>query len=112
MLEYLKDIEEYDALFFMPHPEVDIHIQSNRYKNPGTPIDVGSVGPTWHVLLFKCNEETDTVENLDAFDAVLSDPREYISTLIPEGWFGIVAKKTTTSNSFISEALDKIKSMM
>jgi hypothetical protein len=44
MLEYLKDIEEYDALFFMPHPDVDIHIQSNRYKNPGTPIDVSSIG--------------------------------------------------------------------
>lgn len=112
MLEYFKDIEDYDALFFMPHTDVDIHIQSNKYKNPGTPIDVGSAGPSWHVLLFKCNEETDTVENLDAFDAVLSDPREYISTLIPQGWFGIVAKKTTTSNSFISDALAKIKSMM
>ena len=112
MLEYLKDIEEYDALFFMPHPNVDIHIQSNVYKNPGTPVDVSSIGPSWHVLLFTCNEETDTLENLDAFDAVLSDPREYISTLIPQGWFGIVAKKTTTSNSFISDALDKIKSMM
>ena len=55
MLEYLKDIEEYDALFFMPHPDVDIHIQSNRYKNPGTPIDVGSIGPSWHVLLFRHN---------------------------------------------------------
>ena len=112
MLEYFKDIEDYDALFFMPHPDVDIHIQTNKYRNPGIPVDVCSVGPSWHILLFKCNEETDTLENLDAFDAVLSDPREYISTLIPQGWFGIVAKKTTTSNSFISDALAKIKSMM
>lgn len=111
MLSFLEDIKEYDALFFMPNEVCDLHIQSNIYKEPGTPVGGGSVGPEWHIVLFQHDEEEDKVINLDHFDAILSDPREYISSLIPEGWFGVVARKTTTSETFLKDALDMFKDM-
>ena len=114
MLEYLKDVgEEFDALFFLPmEDEESINIITNRYKEPGDEVKGSELGNWWHILLFKCNEESGAVEHLDTFDAIFSDPREYISGLIPQGWYGIVAKKTTTSNNFLDDAIDKFKSMM
>jgi hypothetical protein len=114
MLEYLKDIgDEFDALFFLPmEDEENINIITNKYKNPGQPIEGNIVGSWWHILLFKCNDETGVVEELDTFDAIFADPREYISGLIPQGWYGLIAKKTTTSNNFLDDAIDKFKSMV
>jgi len=111
MLGYLEDIEGFDALFFLPQDDEDeIRIVANKYKNPGEVVEGNAIGPWWHILLFKCNEETGAVENLDTFDAIFSDPREYISTLIPCGFYGVVAKKTTTSHVFLDDALAKFRS--
>jgi hypothetical protein len=113
MLGYLEDIEGFDALFFLPQEDEDeIRIVANKYKNPGEVVEGNAIGPWWHILLFKCNEETGAVENLDTFDAIFSDPREYISTLIPCGFYGVVAKKTTTSNIFLEDAIAKFKELM
>ena len=115
MLDYLAEVgDEFDALFFLPVSEDDesVHIVTNRYKNPGEEVTGNEIGKWWHILLFKCNEESGAVEHLDTFDAIFADPREYISGLIPQGWYGIVAKKTTTSNNFLDDAIDKFKSMM
>ena len=114
MLDYLKDIsEEFDALFFLPMEDEDsINIVTNKYKIPGQPIEGNIIGSWWHILLFKCNEENGTVEHLDTFDAIFADPREYVSQLIPQGWYGLVAKKTTTSHNFLDDAVDKFESMM
>jgi hypothetical protein len=114
MLGYLKEVGgEFDALFFLPMEEEDsINIITNKYKNPGQPIEGNIIGSWWHILLFKCNEDNGDVEELDTFDAIFADPREYISGLIPQGWYGLIAKKTTTSNIFLDDAVDKFKSMM
>ena len=114
MLGYLKEVSgEFDALFFLPMEEEDsINIITNKYKNPGEPIEGNNIGSWWHILLFKCNEDSGYVEELDTFDAIFADPREYISGLIPQGWYGLIAKKTTTSHNFLDDAIDKFKSMM
>jgi hypothetical protein len=36
------------------------------------------------------------------------EPLEYISTLIKGDWYGIVARKTTTSQKFIDTIFDKL----
>jgi hypothetical protein len=115
MLEYLEDVGgEFDALFFLPMDDDDesIRIIVNKYRDAGEEVAGTTVGKWWHILLFKCNDETGAVEGLDTFDAIFSDPREYISGLIPQGWYGVVAKKTTSSNVFLDDAIDKFKSMM
>jgi hypothetical protein len=49
---------------------------------------------------------------LDSIEAILSDPLEYISGLIPSGFYGIIAKRTTTSEKIINKLLDNMKQSM
>jgi hypothetical protein len=110
MLDYLKHLknEKFDFLTFLEGEKKNsIEIQGTDYSNPGEPIDAGIMGPSYHVILFRDHKEkVDEYGDVDSFDAVLVDPLEYISNLIPAGWYGIIARKTTTSRPIIDRMLD------
>lgn len=108
----MQDLGEFDAIFFIPTESNNIKVQSNVYKNRGTPIEGNSMGDKWHVILFQEEDEDSDeliVKNFDTFEAIFSDPREYISNLIKCGWYGIVSRKTTTSEKFYRDALAKFQ---
>lgn len=103
MREHL-DGEHYDALMVVPHPEKEgsLHIEFLRYKEPGEPHDPNEVGE-WHdIFLFQENEDGEFY-NKDRFSAVLLDPIEYSSRLAKGGVYGIIGKKTSTSNEFFDD---------
>ena len=52
-------LDEFDAIFFLPKDNDRIHIQSNVYKDKGTPIEGNAVGDKWHVILFRIDEEVE-----------------------------------------------------
>jgi hypothetical protein len=109
MLEFLKEFsnDEHDAVFFLPGDKEDqIHIEVATYKNPGEKVGGSALGDAYHIILFKENKEG--VYDVDRFDAIFIKPFEYISNLIPQNWFGVLAKKTTTSEDFIQKTFDKI----
>jgi hypothetical protein len=109
MIEFLKKIDQkFDVIFFLPHDEDEngVYLESATYNKPGKLIDDGPIGPAWHIYLFRKTDEG--VTHKDSFVGIFSDPREYISNLIPQDWYGFVAKKTTTSKKFISETIDKL----
>ena len=110
MLDYLKPLknEKFDFLTFLEGDKKDsIQIQGTLYSDPGEPIDVSIHGNSYHIILFKEDKEKPSeYGDIDNFDAVLVDPLEYISGLIPSGWFGIIARKTTTSRPLIDKMLD------
>ena len=114
MLEFLKVLKydpdgPYDAIFFLPgDTKEQLHLEGARYTNPGEKIGGGSIGDAYHVILFK-EDNDDEMYDLDTFDAVFIDPYEYISGLIPANWYGIIAKKTTTSGSFVNKLLDNLR---
>jgi hypothetical protein len=113
MLDAMQELKEFDAIFFMPVENDNIHIQTNLYKNKGTPIEGSAVGDKWYVILFQEDDEKNDdewiIKNFDTFEAIFSDPREYISDLIKCGWYGIVSRKTTTSENFYRDALAKFE---
>lgn len=107
MLDCLVDVKnvEFDCLTFFPDYDEDaLCIQGQQYKNPGEKVGGSEMGDEWHIILFKEGEEKFT--DLDHFDAILSSPLEYVSNLIPQGWYGLIAKKTTTSQEFLKRSLD------
>ena len=114
MLDFLKKLKEdpdgpYDAIFFLPGDKEDeIHIEGNLFKNAGEPIGGSEMGPLYEVVLFRDDKENDKLYAVDRFEAVFSDPYEYISNLIPQDWFGMIVKKTTTSSGFIQRIFDKL----
>jgi hypothetical protein len=112
MLEFLKPLktEDHDAVFFLPgDKEGQIQIESATYKNRGENIGGSYLGHSYHVILFREDNEKDGIYGVDRFEAVFVDPLEYISDLIPQNWYGIIAKRTTTSNTFIQNVFDKLQ---
>jgi hypothetical protein len=110
MLEFMKEFtDHYDALFFLPHDENEdqVVVHARKFTDAGESLNATSIGPSWHVVLFETDEEG-LAKNIDVFDAILSEPREYISGLIPLDIYGVVARKTTTSKAFLDDFVAKI----
>jgi nucleoside-diphosphate-sugar epimerase len=59
MIGAMQELTEFDAIFFMPTDNNNIHIQSNVYKNKGTPVESTDVGNKWHIILFQDDGEDD-----------------------------------------------------
>jgi len=113
MLEFLKKLneEDYDTYLFLPgEQENNVHVQGSMYKDPGTKLDGSMLGDCYHIILFK-EDDDGSVINLDLFEAILSSPLEYISMLMPNDWYGIICKKTTTSHPYVQKTFDNIKEM-
>jgi hypothetical protein len=110
MIEFpqaLKD-EPFDAFFFLPGDEKDtVHLEGAAYKNPGEKVGGSSMGNGYHIILFREDEEGELVD-VEQFNAVLIDPITYITRMIDIDWFGIIARMTTTSESFIQNTFDKL----
>lgn len=108
MLDVLREIEDYDTIFFVPHPDDDsqVKLEVAKYKNMGEKLDVGLAGDSFEIILFRLNEEDELVD-LDKFQGVLSEPREYISRMIKDDWYGMVTRKTTTSDNLVNDVFAK-----
>lgn len=115
MLESLKHLKghKFDVLTFLEgEEEQQIKVELNTYATPGEKIGGNEIGEMYDVILFQDHEEDpEKFAQLDHFSAILADPLEYISQLIPSGWYGIIARKTTTSDKLISGWLDNIKAV-
>lgn len=112
MLDFLKIIknDKFDFLTFLDGDKEDsIVIQKQDYVNPGEKLGGSTMGDEYHVVLFRNNEKKDAYADFDHFDAILPDPLEYISGLIPAGFFGIIARKTTTSQKIIDKLVANFK---
>lgn len=114
MLDYLKKLKNdpegpYDAIFFLPGPKEDqVHIEASILKERGESLGGSAMGDAYHVVLFKDDIIEDKIYNVDRFEAIFLDPYEYISNLIPQQWFGMVIRKTTTSGEFVQRLFDKM----
>lgn len=104
MLQQLRDIKEYDAIFFIPHEDDDTltNINVASYKKEGEKIGGTEMGDFYDIILFRMSEE-DNVTDLERFEAILVDPRVYISRMVKDDWYGLVAKKTTSSASMVDD---------
>jgi|694.fasta_scaffold03125_42 hypothetical protein len=111
MLEFLRELknDRFDAVFFMPGPEEDmVKVEAAKYKIPGEDVDRCDLGNMYHIVLFKQDNEGHPIDP-DLFEAILIEPLEYISRVINCDFYGLVAKKTTTSSDFIQNMFDKLK---
>jgi len=114
MLDFLEELNDdetdYDAIFFLPGEKPNtLQIEGSVYRNPGEKLGGSTLGDGYHIILFRENTKEDKLYDIDRFDAVLVKPVEYISNMIKGNWFGIVARKTTTSSEFIQNTFDKLK---
>jgi hypothetical protein len=110
MLEFLRSIskEPYDTITFISGDKKDsLEVMANCYRDSGTKLGGSELGDTFDIILFREDVDGKLIEP-DRFEAILMEPLEYISTLIKGDWYGIVARKTTTSQKFVNEIFDKL----
>ena len=115
MLDFLKIYknQKIDFMtFFEGDKEDEISIMGQEYANTGEPVGASSMGEAYHIILLRSHETEDRYTDLDYFQAILCDPLEYISGLIPQGWYGVIARKTTTSEPIITKLLAKMNETM
>jgi hypothetical protein len=116
MLDYLEPLEgrKFDCITFFAGEEEDtVKVSGQYYEEPGVYAEGSKIGDMYHILMFKDHkEDPEKFDCLDLWEAILVEPLEYISERIPEGWYGIIARKSSTSNKFIQESLDLIKEMV
>lgn len=107
MLQQLRDIKDFDAIFFVPHEEDDslTNINVASYKTVGEKVGGTVMGDFYDIILFRMNEE-DNVIDLEKFEAILVDPKVYVSRMVKSDYYGLVAKKTTTSDKFVGDIFD------
>jgi hypothetical protein len=113
MEETIQEIKEmlneskYDGIMFVPSPSGEgWHIESFEYKNPGQKLGGSSLGDEYEIILF--TEDDEGTNNEELFSAILIDPLEYVVRMIKIGYYGIVGKKTTTSESFFNDSMTQI----
>jgi hypothetical protein len=110
MIEIPKVLKEepFDTFFFLPGEEEDsIHLESAMYKNAGEKRGGSAMGDGYHIIIFRESEDGELVD-VEQFNAVLVDPATYITRMLSIDWFGIVARMTTTSETFIQNTFDKL----
>lgn len=108
MLPYLQEMKDsdYDIFSFMPGEEDgELQIEGGTYIEKGEEV-MGTLGNVYHITIFK--EKKDETFDFDNFEAVL-DPLEYMSHIIPSGFFGFISKKTSTSDDLNKDVVLKIK---
>ena len=110
MLEFLQELknENFDIIHFISGDEKDtLDVRTNLYIENNESIESTSLGKKYHIILFR-EDEKGMVINQDKFEAILLEPLEYISELIPQRWYGIIARKTKSSGKFIDNLFDKM----
>jgi hypothetical protein len=89
-----------------------IKIIGSNYEDSGEKLGGSELGDSYHIVLFRDSKtDSEKYDDFETFDAILGDPLEYISGLLPKSIYGIVAKRTTTSGTFINKILDNIREM-
>ena len=78
-----------------------------------TPLDISqwssteiNSGPWFHT------GSSAIVIDLDKFEGILVEPREYVSRMIKEDWYGYICRKTTTSEKVSNEIFDNWMNLM
>lgn len=113
MLDFLTGFKnnQFDVMYFLSGKKKDsVDVTQRLYHEPEESIGSTKLGNCYHVILFR-EDEDGTLVQPDRFEAILVDPLEYMSGLIPQNWYGIIARKTKSSHELIDKAFDKLKGM-
>jgi hypothetical protein len=98
------------AIAFLPseNPEEQAIIQGLHYKELGDTIKTQSdIGDLYDIIIFRGDIDKG-FSDLEQFEAVLSCPFTYSDRMYHGNYYGVVAKKTTTSNEVVDSLIEKI----
>lgn len=98
------------AITFLPsnNPEEQAIIQGLHYKQHGETFKTQSdIGDLYDIILFR-GDIKDGYSELEKFEAILVCPYTYSNRMYQGNYFGVVAKRTSTSSEVVESLLEKI----
>ena len=101
--DYKNDL---DGFYFISDENDELKFESFKYNDPGEVISA-EIGDMHHIILFKETEEGNLYAQ-DMFEAILVDPITYAGNMLKCGFFGMISKKTTTSQNWIDLVWEKL----
>jgi hypothetical protein len=96
--------EEYDGINFYINEDGDIEVDVFTYNTPSEKLKGSDMGDLYDIIIFP--EEPPKMP--ERFSAVLSSPTHYVSRMIEDGFLGVVARKTTTSDEFMDDTFKQM----
>ena len=110
MLGYLVSLKDknFDCISFLDGDKEDeIMVRGSHYSDFGEKAPGSPLGDMYHIITFRdSHEEEGCYGEFESCEGILIDPLEYISRMIQLGYYGIVSKKTSTSEKFVQRLLD------
>ncbi len=94
-----------DGIAFFPKNDDELDLRGFEYNQKAKYITF-ALGNMYHIMVYKVNEKGYLIDK-DNFEAILTDPRVYVSNLIISGFYGVIVKKTKKSRKFIDELFEK-----
>lgn len=104
--------EKCDAITFVPNPgnNDETIVTGLTYREKGETIGSSSMGDLFEIILFSENEE-EFYDN-DQFQAILVCPYTFSERMMNAGHFGMIARKTTTSDIIVEPFRNNINKLI
>lgn len=94
--------ENYDGINFYINDDGDTEIDVFCYKEPSEKVEGSSMGDMYDIIIF----QEDPPKMPERFKAILISPTHYVSRMIEDGFLGVVARATKTSDAFMDNTFD------
>lgn len=108
----MTDDTEFDGLAFMPDKTGGFDVTYFKLKDDFSDGVIRSrLGIMYHIVFFK-NDEKGYPQIDDEFEAIFSDPFEYIKNLRGSNWYGVMLKKTKNSTEWFKNYVTLILANM
>lgn len=101
MKDYLLPLKNkpFDGINFYRNEDGNLEVSAFTYKTAGEKVEGSEMGDMYDIIIF-CEEHPKMPER---FKAILTSPLHYISRMIDDGFLGVVARATTTSDTFMED---------
>lgn len=100
-------INEFDGINFYRNDE-NIEVDSFQYTEPFVKLEGSSMGDLYDIIIFPESPP----KMPERFKAILISPIHYVERMVKDGFLGVVAKATTTSDEFMDEVEQHFNAMM
>jgi hypothetical protein len=91
--------DEYDGINFYLNEDDDIEVDSFKYTEEYEKLPGSAMGDLYDIIIFP----EDPPKMPERFKAILTSPIHYVERMVEDGFLGVVAKATTTSDEFMDE---------
>lgn len=101
-----------DAITFVPNPSNhnETVITGIVYHDAGEKVGGSTLGNSYDITLFR--EGENTFYDNEQFEAVLVCPYTFSEKMFKDGHFGMIARKTTTSNTIVVPFRERLNMLL